>query len=336
MHNNSPVSIRLQEEIRLNLQKGEKTVLFLNRRGYNTFVSCRECGEVIRCENCSIAMTFHKKTDKLVCHYCGDIKDNVTACPSCGSKYVKFFGTGTQRIEDELYRLFPDAKVLRMDYDTTAGKGGHEQVLDRFRNGEADILLGTQMVTKGLDFPDVTLVGVLAADTALNVDDFRANEKCFSLITQVCGRAGRGDVPGRAVIQTYQPQNRIINFAKEQNYIDFYDNEIIYRKRMDYPPFCDIVSILVSGEDEAEAEVEIMKIGDMLIKEEKKDNNIIKIIGPSAAPVQRIKNKYRFRVLIKVTEGDKIHSLLETLTNTHEKSNSKNSLIIDVNPNNMI
>ena len=336
LHNNSPVSIRLQEEIRLNLQKGEKTVLFLNRRGYNTFVSCRECGEVIRCENCSIAMTFHKKTDKLVCHYCGDITDNVTACPSCGSKYVKFFGTGTQRIEDELYRLFPDAKVLRMDYDTTAGKGGHEQVLDRFRNGEADILLGTQMVTKGLDFPDVTLVGVLAADTALNVDDFRANEKCFSLITQVCGRAGRGDVPGRAVIQTYQPQNRIINFAKEQNYIDFYDNEIIYRKRMDYPPFCDIVSILVSGEDEAEAEVEIMKIGDMLIKEEKKDNNIIKIIGPSAAPVQRIKNKYRFRVLIKVTEGDKIHSLLETLTNTHEKSNSKNSLIIDVNPNNMI
>ena len=336
LHNHSPISIRLQEEIRLNLEKGEKTVLFLNRRGYNTFVSCRECGKVIECENCSIAMTYHKKTDKLVCHYCGETIDNVTECPECSSKYVRFFGTGTQRIEDELSKLFPEAKILRMDYDTTSGKGGHESVLNKFKEGDADILLGTQMVTKGLDFPEVTLVGVLAADTALNVDDFRAGEKCFSLITQVCGRAGRGDIEGRAVIQTYQPQNRTINFAKDQNYIAFYENEIIYRKRMEYPPFCDIVYILVMGETEEDAETEILNIGEILKEEETKGNNIIKIIGPSPAPIHKIKNKYRHRIILKVKDSDKLSSVLSGIKEAHEKSRLKNLLTIDINPNSMI
>lgn len=336
LHNHSPISIRLQEEIRLNLEKGEKTVLFLNRRGYNTFVSCRECGKVIECENCSIAMTYHKKTDKLVCHYCGETIDNVTECPECSSKYVRFFGTGTQRIEDELSKLFPEAKILRMDYDTTSGKGGHESVLNKFKEGDADILLGTQMVTKGLDFPEVTLVGVLAADTALNVDDFRAGEKCFSLITQVCGRAGRGDIEGRAVIQTYQPQNRTINFAKDQNYIAFYENEIIYRKRMEYPPFCDIVYILVMGETEEDAETEILNIGEILKEEEAKGNNIIKIIGPSPAPIHKIKNKYRHRIILKVKDSDKLSSVLSGIKEAHEKSRLKNLLTIDINPNSMI
>ncbi len=336
LHNNSPISIRLQEEIRLNLEKGEKTVLFLNRRGYNTFVSCRECGKVIECENCSIAMTYHKKTDKLVCHYCGKTIDNVTKCPECSSKYVRFFGTGTQRIEDELNKLFPDVKILRMDYDTTSGKGGHETVLNKFKEGEADILLGTQMVTKGLDFPEVTLVGVLAADTALNVDDYRAGEKCFSLITQVCGRAGRGDIEGRAVIQTYQPQNRTINFAKDQNYTAFYENEIIYRKRMDYPPFCDIVYILVMGDVEADVEAEILNIGEVLKEEQKKDDNIIKILGPSPAPIHKIKNKYRYRVILKVSDSEKLTSLLWGIKEAHEKSRLKNLLTIDINPTNMI
>ncbi|MBR5152950.1 MAG: primosomal protein N' [Clostridia bacterium] len=173
-HNTSPISLRLQDELRRNLEKGEKSILFLNRRGYNTFVSCRECGHVLECKQCSIALTYHKKTEKLVCHYCGDTHENVSICPECGSKYIKFFGTGTQKIEDELHTLFPDARILRMDFDTTSRKGGHEMILNRFQKGEADILLGTQMVTKGLDFPDVTLVGVLAADASLNVDDFRA------------------------------------------------------------------------------------------------------------------------------------------------------------------
>ncbi len=336
LHNTSPISVRLREEIRANLDRGEKTVLFLNRRGYNTFVSCRECGEVIKCENCDIAMTYHKKTDHLVCHYCGNTIENVKTCPACDSKYVRFFGTGTQRIEDELYKLFPAARILRMDYDTTSGKGGHENILNKFRNGEADILLGTQMVTKGLDFPDVTLVGVLAADTALNIDDFRAGEKCFSLITQVCGRAGRGDMAGRAVIQTYQPQNRIINFAKEQNYIDFYDNEIFYRSKMQYPPFSDIIYILVSGEDDSSAEVQITEIGKMIENEQKQNKNIIKIIGPAPAPIYKIKNKYRYRIIIKVTDGEKIHSLLHNIYKRHEESRADTSLTIDTNPTNMI
>lgn len=334
LHNNSAISIRLQEEIRLNLEKGEKTVLFLNRRGYNTFVSCRECGYVVECENCSIAMTYHKKTNKLVCHYCGLTIDNITTCPECGSKYIRFFGTGTQRIEDELNKLFPSARVLRMDYDTTSEKGGHEMILRRFRNGEADILLGTQMVTKGLDFPDVTLVGVLAADTALNVDDYRANEKCFSLITQVCGRAGRGDVEGRAIIQTYQPQNRTINLAKEQNYKEFYKNEILYRIRMQYPPFCDFVYILVSGEDEEDANAEIVNIGDFL--KENQSENILKTMGPAPAGIKRIKNMYRFRIIMKVRNRELILPILRQVYEAHESSDIKNMLSIDINPTNMI
>ena len=336
LHNNSPISIRLQEEIRLNLERGEKTVLFLNRRGYNTFVSCRKCGEVIQCENCSIAMTYHKNTDKLVCHYCGLTIDNIKTCPSCGSPYIRFFGTGTQRIEDELLKLFPNARVLRMDFDTTSKKGGHERILDKFRNGGADILLGTQMVTKGLDFPDVTLVGVLAADTALNVDDFRANEKCFSLITQVCGRAGRGDIPGRAIIQTYQPQNRTINFAKAQNYIDFYKNEIIYRQRMQYPPFCDLVCVLITGEDEKIAKTEIQNIGEFLKDEGVKSGCINKIIGPAAAPVNRIKKRYRFRVLLKTPNIEKLLPILRSVYAAHEDGGTKNTLSIDINPTSMI
>lgn len=336
LHNTSPISIRLQEEIRLNLKKGEKTVLFLNRRGYNTFVSCRECGSVIECENCSIAMTYHKKSDKLICHYCGQIKDNVKVCPACGSPYVKFFGTGTQKIESALNELFPEARILRMDFDTTSGKGKHEAILDSFKRGEADILLGTQMVTKGLDFPDVTLVGVLAADTALNTDDFRASEKCFSLITQVCGRAGRGDVEGRAVIQTYQPQNRTILFAKEQNYTGFYENEIIYRKRMMYPPFCDIVYILVSGEDEKCVETEILNIGEILKDEQSLTSNIIEILGPSPAPIRRIKNRFRYRVIVKAKQSELMHPILEMISKSHEASGMKNLISIDINPNSMV
>lgn len=336
LHNTSPISIRLREEIRLNLEKGEKTVLFLNRRGYNTFVSCRKCGEVIQCENCSIAMTYHKKADKLVCHYCGESRPNVKECPKCGSPHIRFFGTGTQKIEDDLTAMFPEARILRMDYDTTSQKGGHERILNKFRNGEADILLGTQMVTKGLDFPDVTLVGVLAADTALNVDDFRANEKCFSLITQVCGRAGRGDVPGRAVIQTYQPQNRTICYAKAQSYTDFYNNEIKYRAQMQYPPFADIICIMLTGEDEKSVETEMANIGEIIKTEAKTNRCILNIIGPSAAPIRMIKNKYRYRVAVKVVNAELLHGLLEKIYSGHEDSGIKNSISIDINPTSMI
>jgi len=333
--NRSPLSLALQAEIKKNLFIGQKTILFLNRRGYSTFVSCRECGEVINCPDCSIAMTYHKKSDSLSCHYCGYTMKNVTACPECGSKYVRYFGTGTQKIEEELKNLFPEAKVLRMDTDTTSQKGGHERILDKFKNEGADILLGTQMVTKGLDFHDVTLVGVLAADTALAVDDFRANEKGFSLFTQVCGRAGRGDVPGRAIIQTYQPFNATVNFAKTHDYEGFYKNEIIQRKRLNYPPFCDIIYIMVTGEDEALVKQRAEEIGDRIKKEMKNDKNIFSILGPAPAPIEKIRNNYRYRILLKCKNKDDSHGFLRSIYEEHEKNNKKTFLTIDTNPINM-
>lgn len=332
-HNTSAISIRLREEIRRNLDQKEKTILFLNRRGYHTFVSCRECGYVAQCKECSIALTYHRHTDQLVCHYCGYTQKNLTVCPECGSKYIKFFGTGTQKIEEELHTLFPDARILRMDFDTTSAKGGHESILNRFKNNEADILLGTQMVTKGLDFPDVTLVGVLAADSALNVEDYRAGERCFSLITQVCGRAGRGEIEGRAVIQTYQPQNIIIQLAKQQDYPKFYENEIRYRKQMQYPPFCDFIYFLLSGDQEADVKAEIESISAFI---KQASLPILKTIGPAPAPIAKIKNKFRYRLLLKAEHAEDFLPLLHEINRGHRESRMKNRLIIDINPVSMI
>ncbi len=333
--NRSPLSLKLQAEIRKNLDRGEKTILFLNRRGYSTFVSCRECGEVINCPDCSIAMTYHKKKDSLSCHYCGYTIKNVTECPSCGSKYVKYFGTGTQKIEEELKRLFPDAGVLRMDTDTTSQKGGHEKILDEFRKEGADILLGTQMVTKGLDFHEVTLVGVLAADTSLAVDDFRANERSFSLFTQVCGRAGRGERMGRAIIQTYQPFNTTIKYAKKHDYIAFYENEIIQRKRLNYPPFCDIIYIMLTGEEQTEVSACSEEIADEIKIYMKDSDDILSVVGPGPAPIEKIRNNYRYRILIKCKSEAGIHKLLNKIYESCEKSRKKVFLSIDTNPVNM-
>lgn len=334
-HNLSPFSSRLQHEIYQNLLKHEKTILFLNRRGFNTFVSCRECGYVAECKNCSIPLTYHKFTNKLVCHYCGFTIDNLNICPECGSKYIKFFGTGTQRIEDELKKLYPSAKILRMDRDTTATKGSHENILNEFKNGSADILLGTQMVTKGLDISDVTLVGVLAADASLGTDDFRANEKTFSLLTQVCGRAGRGDLPGRAIIQTYQPKNLTIMLAKSQNYIEFYKNEINFRKRLNYPPFCDIISLTVQGKSEEKAKAMMTKIHSFIKKNIGPHHRVLKLLPPLPAPIYRIKGNYRYHTIIKAENSDLLLGLLKHINDEHNKSNNDTTLIIDINPVNM-
>lgn len=335
LHNHSPISIKLQSEIRKNLESGQKTILFLNRRGYSTFVSCRQCGEVIKCPECDIALTYHKRVDSLSCHYCGYTQRNVTVCPFCGSKYIKYFGTGTQRIEEELKNLFPTARVLRMDTDTTSQKGGHERILDKFANGEADILLGTQMVTKGLDFHDVTLVGVLAADTALAVDDFRANERSFSLFTQVCGRAGRGELAGRAVIQTYQPGNTTIQFAKQQDYPAFYENEIIQRKRLNYPPFCDIICIMVTGEDEDRVARRTEDVAEKLKEDARSISDIIAVIGPVPAPIAKIRNNYRYRIIMKCFDTSVVNESLREVYEVWERIHSGEHLSIDINPNNM-
>ena len=334
--NMSPISLALQSEIRKNLDNKEKTILFLNRRGYSTFVSCRKCGYVVNCPNCDISMTYHKKTDRHVCHYCGHTQGNYTACPECSSPHIRYFGTGTQKIEEELNTLFPDARVLRMDTDTTSKKGGHEEILEKFSKGEADILLGTQMVTKGLDFPDVTLVGVLAADTSLSLDDFRAGERSFSLLTQVCGRAGRGFIPGRAVIQTYQPDNQVIKHAKEHDYKSFYENEIRGRYRMNYPPFCDIVSIIISSDNKEIPEAHIKEVSKFIKEYSKHETGKIYMLGPMEAPVAKINNNYRFRILLKCKKSLDTHSLLSGIYEFHKKLKGKSYISIDINPTNMI
>ena len=331
--NFSPLSLALQDEIQKNLDNKSKTILFLNRRGYSTFVSCRECGYVMECGDCSVSMTYHKNSDNMVCHYCGKTAPIPAICPECGSKHIKFFGTGTQKIEEAIKTKLPTARVLRMDTDTTSHKGGHEEILSAFGRGEADILIGTQMVTKGLDFPDVTLVGVLAADTSVCMDDFRAGERSFSLLTQVCGRAGRGNIPGRAVIQTYQPLNSIIKYAKEHDYINFYESEISSRKRLNYPPFCDIISIMASGESEEKVK-DLMERIEVHIKKYMKTNSaVFSITGPNPAPLTKIKNLYRYRILLKA-DSYLAHPLLNELTKLGETLN-KIFLSIDINPTNM-
>ncbi len=331
--NFSPLSVYLQREIAVNLENKSKTILFLNRRGYSTFVSCRECGYTLECPHCSVSLTYHKKNDSMVCHYCGYEEAVPSVCPECSSKHIKFFGTGTQKIEEAINKQFPSAKIIRMDTDTTSQKGGHEELLDSFSKGDADILLGTQMVTKGLDFPEVTLVGVLAADTSLCMDDFRAGERSFSLLTQVCGRAGRGEIPGRAVIQTYQPLNSTIKYAKNHDYINFYKEEIANRKRLNYPPFCDIISIVMSGENEDTVNLTSMAVKSDIELFMKNHNCITELIGPMPAPLSKIKNQYRYRILLKVSDRDEIHPLLREL---NLKGDIKKTTInIDINPNSM-
>jgi len=334
--NTSIFSEKLRENVQKNIKNGEKTILFLNRRGYSTFVSCRECGDAIMCENCSVSLVYHRNGNRLNCHYCGFSQMNVTSCPSCGSRFIKFFGTGTQKAEEEL-QTFAGAKVLRMDVDTTSKKGGHQSVLDKFASGDYNILIGTQMVTKGLDFPDVTLVGVLAADTSLNIDDFRASERTFAQLAQVAGRAGRGDTLGRAVIQTYQPEHYAVELAKTHDYLAFYEQEIKLRELLCYPPFCDIVSIIVSSGVDIDGASTINQIKKYIEEtacyrqNDSSERVILEVLGPVAAPVARLKRKYRYRILLKVTSADKISAILREIQQNFD-GNADTYISIDINP----
>lgn len=289
------------------LQKGQQAILLINRRGYAQFVSCRLCGFVVKCRNCDISLTYHAYDKSLKCHYCGASHPYPNVCPACGSKYIKHFGIGTQKAEEEIMKLFPQARVIRMDMDTTSTKGAHQRILKAFGEGRYDILLGTQMIAKGLDFPRVTLVGVIAADTALNLPDYRSSERAFQLITQVAGRAGRGPQGGRVIIQTYQPQHYAIQFAARHDYIGFYSKEIEIRKQFMYPPFSHMIRILMMGEKEEDVIRLALDTRDWL-KQRIDYGRVLRQglidIGAYSAPLERINNKYRWHVLIRIKPDD--------------------------------
>lgn len=332
--NRSCLSLALQREIRKNKTDGQQTILFLNRRGFSTFVSCRSCGFVIKCKNCDVSLTYHKAKNALNCHYCGYTIRKPEVCPQCGSSYIKEFGTGTQKVEEELHELFPDLSVLRMDVDTTSIKSSHRAILEKFDKEKIDILLGTQMVAKGLDFPNVTLVGVLAADQSLFVDDFRANERTFDLITQVCGRAGRGEKKGRAVIQTYMPENSVICQAQAQDYTAFYDDEIRLRQQLSYPPFCDIISVLLTSPVYNGLSAYAKKLAKAIFIVMQKDyGSHFEILGPSDSSVMKINGRFRQRIWIKCRINQQAEDIFTRLRKYHMNEKKEHiNMVIENNP----
>ena len=313
--NNGLFSRQLIDSINENLEKKEQTILLLNRRGYNTYISCLECKQPIVCPNCSIPLTYHKKNDKLMCHYCGYTMDNTGRCPECGSDHLHTSGVGTQRVESELARLFPNARLLRMDADTTYSKYSYEENFKDFEQGKYDIMLGTQMIAKGLNFPNVTLVGVLSLDKALFTGDFRSYERTFSLITQVAGRSGRGDKPGAAYIQTFVPDHYVINLAAKQDYDEFYNEEIALRHALTYPPFCDICVIGFSSDLESRA----IKASNWFVhalKEYVKEEKVkftLRALGPAPCTLEMINKKYRYRLILKCKNTRDFRKMISSL-----------------------
>ena len=313
--NNGLFSRQLIDSINENLEKKEQTILLLNRRGYNTYISCLECKQPIVCPNCSIPLTYHKKNDKLMCHYCGYTMDNTGRCPECGSDHLHTSGVGTQRVESELARLFPNARLLRMDADTTYSKYSYEENFKDFEQGKYDIMLGTQMIAKGLNFPNVTLVGVLSLDKALFTGDFRSYERTFSLITQVAGRSGRGDKPGAAYIQTFVPDHYVINLAAKQDYDEFYNEEIALRHALTYPPFCDICVIGFSSDLESRAIKASNWFVDAL-KEYVKEEKVkfpLRALGPAPCTLEMINKKYRYRLILKCKNTRDFRKMISSL-----------------------
>ena len=333
--NRSMLSFELYQSIEENLKNKLQTILFLNRRGYSTFIMCRNCGYTVKCKNCNISMTYHSYENKLKCHYCGYEEKLVKTCPECGSDKIRYFGTGTQKLEQEIHKQFPQAKTIRMDVDTVTKKNSHEEILNKFKNEDVDILIGTQMVVKGHHFPKVTLVGVIAADSSLNIDDYRATERTFQILTQVAGRAGRENLPGKVIIQSYNPENFSIQNAQKQDYEEFYQTEIALRKQLKYPPFCDIIIIGFNSSSEEE----IKKVANIAYEEVEKNLNKdeFKVFKPMPSPIDKIQNKYRWRIIIKGNMNEEANNVLNNLLkNIYDKDFKNTKISIDVNPNNMV
>lgn len=335
-NNKSMFSRSLLESINSCLNKKEQVILFLNRRGHSTFVSCRKCGYVFKCDNCDISLTYHSESKRLVCHYCGKTYNYTSVCPKCKSKYVKYFGVGTEKIEQEVNRIFPSAKTLRMDHDTTRTKDSYEKIYNIFKNNDADILIGTQMIAKGLDFKNVTLVGIIAADLSLNLPDYRSNEKTFQLINQVSGRAGRGAKEGLVILQTYNTENYAIKAAADNDYLGFYNQEIELRKLMNYPPYSDILLINFSSKNEEQLIKYTQNIG-ILLKKVCNNYSKIDMLGPCPCVISKIKEMYRWQVIFKGSINSEIAvGIKKTI---HDYKNSVYNEIrvsMDINPSSLL
>ncbi len=330
--NPTPFSAALRDRLQTCLERGNQAILFLNRRGYSQTVLCRDCGYVAKCEHCDVSLTYHHEENCLKCHYCGTRYHMLSACPQCGGRHINYVGTGTQRVVEELKRLYPSARILRMDNDTTSGKEGHLKILHRFSEREADFLVGTQMVAKGHDFPFVTLVGILDADMSLHFPDYRSGERTFQLVTQVAGRSGRAEETGEVVLQTYDPGNYILRFAAEYDYKGFYEHEIALRAASAFPPFALIVRVMVTGEDEREAIAALKAAYGGLCALRDAHAEKFLFLQRMYAPIRRIQNRYRCQVLMRLTDGE----VLQEIYTIAARSQSKNTLVyVEENPSNL-
>jgi primosomal protein N' (replication factor Y) len=333
------ISQLLQDAVRERLRRKEQTLILLNRRGYSPLLICRSCGQVESCENCSISLTFHQESNRLSCHYCGYTRQVPARCRECGKEYIYFVGEGTERVEEVLGGLFPEAAVARMDRDTTHRKGSLARILSEFAAGRVDILVGTQMIAKGHDFPRVTLVGVLAADRALRLADFRAAERTFQLLTQVAGRSGRGERPGEVIIQTYYPEHYCLRHACAQDYDGFFGQELKFRRSFRYPPLTALANLFISSRDADEARKLSEELARLLnrYRDAYSSEERMRILGPAAAALERLKKDYRRQILIKTTHRGELHRVLEAaVTELRKQGHDPKAVAIDVDPLNLL
>lgn len=330
--NLSIIPLKLKEEILKNVYKHEQTMIFLNRRGYTSYLTCKDCGKVFKCPNCDVAMTYHKNSNLLLCHYCSHVEKNITTCYNCGSANISSGSIGTQKIEEELKEIYPEISIIRMDADTTVSRNSHQEILDKFKNEKVDVLIGTQMISKGHDIPNVTLVGILGVDNMLAISDYMASEKAYSNISQVAGRAGRGNLKGRVIIPTSDIDNYILKSIVANDYENFYENEIEFRKAFNYPPFLDIVLFELSSRDFKILKEEADRLYNIL--NDNSSSNLYKVFSPKSPFVRRINNKYRINVLIKTKLSKEAYSQIYNKLNIFNKKKKKElNLSITKNPN---